>query len=357
MAVVYKSLSTMADILAAAKKKDGDGIGSYGGALKNSERVPTGLFPFDIALGGGFPRGQCSIVYGPESSGKTNCVLLAIANHQKMWPDKTNVFFDVEYSFDPAWAKLLGVDTDKLIVIKPSFAEQVVDLAEAFLLAEGCGIVAIDSLAALVTANEASSSAEKANVGGASLITGKLARKTTLAMGEAEKMGRLPTLIYINQTRFKVGVMFGDPETMPGGNAPRFQATLWIRVYGKNVIDSKISQVMPIAKEVTFVVKKYKTPILAVSGKYEMVTIPHDGLGIGETDDFTTIQEYLKSFGMFFKGEKDKGWVILGDPYSTIQEFKDRVYQDKKFGYEVRDAVISKLLADNTLMMNNGEVE
>jgi recombination protein RecA len=355
MAIDKKKLSTIKDMVSASQKEMGKDVASYGGKLIEASRIPTGLFPFDLATGGGFPRGKVTIIYGPESSNKTNMALLAVANHQHLYPDKTCIFIDVERSFNPDWAAALGVDIDKLVVAVPSFAEQVVDMVESFLYAEDCGIVIIDSLAAMVTTSEANSSADKAVVGGAGLVIGKLVRKTTLALGEAEKAGRQPTLIYINQTRYKIGVMFGDPETMPGGNAPRFQAALWVRVYGKNVTDSKISKIMPIAKDVTFSIKKHKVPILAASGKYTMVTVPHKDYRIGDTEDFNTISSYLKSFGMFHKGEKDKGWVILGQKYDTIQAFEDMLYKDRWFGNEVRSSIIDKLLSDNTLMLGGDE--
>jgi recombination protein RecA len=352
-----KNTTSAAALLQAFQKEHGDSIGSFGGNLVDSDRVPTGMFPLDLALGGGFPRGKCSIIFGPESSGKTNLALLAIAQHQLLWPDKTCIFFDVEGSFDPVWARALGVNTDKLIVIRPSYAEQLVDMAESVLYTEDCGIVVIDSLAALVTTQELESSAEKANVGGTGLVTGKLVRKTTLALSEAEKAGRKPTLIYINQIRHKIGVMYGNPETQPGGNAPQFQAAIRLRVYGKNEMDSKVSSVMPIKKVTTFAISKWKAPILAASGKFEMVTLAHKGMPVGFCDDFNTVSEYLKTFGMFDKGEKGKGWVILGDDYPTIQPFKDKLYGDKKFGADVRAAIIERLLKEGGLLEGGDDAE
>jgi len=349
-----KSTTTAAELLAGFQKDYGESIGNFGGHLIDSTRVPTGMFELDLALAGGFPRGKCTIIYGPESSGKTNIVLLAIAQHQRIWPDKTNIFFDVENSFDPTWARKMGVDVSKLIVIRPSYAEQLVDMAESLLYTEDCGIVAIDSLAALITTQESDSSAEKANVGGSGLVTGKLVRKTTKALGEAEKEGRQPTLIYINQIRHKIGVMFGNPETQPGGNAPQYQAALRLRVYGKNITDPKISSVMPVAKEVTFVVNKHKCPILSAAGKFTMVTLPHGGLKVGQCDDYSTIAEYLKSFGMFEKHEK-KGWVIVGDHYDTQAAFKERFYSDDAFASEIRQAIIERMMKEGKLIEEGGE--
>lgn len=352
--VTKKATVSASDLLQSFQKDYGESIGSFGGALHESDRVPTGMFPLDLALGGGFPRGKCSIIFGPESSGKTNLALLAIAKHQLLWPDKTCIFFDVEGSFDPVWARALGVDTDRLIVIRPSHAEQLVDMAESVLYTEDCGIVVIDSLAALVTTQELESSAEKANVGGAGLVTGKLVRKTSLALSEAEKAGRQPTLIYINQIRMKIGVMFGNPETQPGGNAPQFQASIRLRVYGKNEIDSKVSTVMPVRKKTTFAISKWKAPILAASGQFDMVTLPHNGMPAGFCDDFNTVAEYLKTFGMFEKGPKQKGWVILGEEYPTIAPFKTKLYGDKKFGAEVRSAIIERLMKEGGLLDEGG---
>ena len=349
-----KATTSAADLLAGFQKDYGESIGSFGGHLTNTDRIPTGMFELDLALGGGFPRGKCSIVYGPESSGKTNLVLLAIAKHQMLWPNQTNVFFDVENSFDPAWARALGVNTDKLIVIRPSYAEQLVDMCESLLYTDDCGLVVVDSLAALVTTQESESSAEKANVGGTGLVTGKLVRKTTKALGEAEKAGRFPSLIYINQIRHKIGVMFGNPETTPGGNAPNYQAAIKLRVYGKNVMDSKVSSVMPVAKETTFVVNKWKCPILSASGKFTMVTHPHNGLRVGQSDDVNTVAEYLKAFGQFEKGEKGKGWVIAGEYYDTQAAFKERFYSDEKFGNQIRRMIIDRMLSEGGLLEEGG---
>ena len=136
-----------ADLLQAFQADYGEEVGDFGGAFVNADRIPTGMFPLDLALAGGFPRGRCSIIYGPESSAKTSTALLAVAHHQKLWPKLTCAFFDVENSFDPAWAKLLGVDTTQLIVIRPDYGEQLVDMVEAILLAEDCGLARTRAIA------------------------------------------------------------------------------------------------------------------------------------------------------------------------------------------------------------------
>ena len=338
------------EVLAATKKDYGANVGHFGDLVVQSDRIPTGIFPFDLAIGGGFPRGRLSIIYGQESSNKTNLALKAIASHQALWPKETCIFFDIENSFNGEWAARLGVQVDKLLVLKPDYAEQAVDMVESFIQAEDCGLVVLDSIAALVTTLEAESSADKAVVGGNSIVVGKLVRKATLGFNQANKEGRSPSLICINQTRFKVAVMFGDPETMPGGNAPIFASQLTIRVYGKNVIDTKVSKVMPMSKNVTFQVKKWKVPIVAANGTFEMVTYGHEGLLPGDANDWNTVSQYLKDYGLLVKKEKGQGWLLDGEEYATLQVLRDRLIEDKPFGMKTRQAIVE-------LTMGGGVVE
>jgi recombination protein RecA len=262
-----------------------------------------------------------------------------------LWPEMTNVYIAIE-PFDQTWAKKLGVDTDKLIVMYPAFAEEVVDMAADFIASEDTGIVAIDSLAAMITTAEAEKSAEKNSPGVQGLVTGKLVRKTLHAMAAAQKQDRMPTLLYINQIRHKIGVMFGDPETLPGGNAPLFQAQLRLRVWSKAIKDPKISEVYPVRREVHFIMKKAKVGLLADNGKFEMVTHPHGGLNIGEVADFATIIEHLKHIGSFTKATKGTGYEIIGEHYPTIQAFKEYWYTNRKWALNIRQAIISNALEE-----------
>lgn len=348
------SESSVEGLLARFKKDLGDEIGSFGGSLVQSMRLPTGLFELDLAIGGGFPRGKCSIIYGPESSTKTTVALLAIAINQIVYPDEINVFVDVEHEFNREWAKKLGVDVDKLVVLQPDYAEQAVDMIESFLLADNCGIVVLDSIAALVGTAELNKSAEDAIVGGVSLLMGKLYRRTVAALRQAEKAGRYPSLFYINQVTTKIGVQFGDPETTSGGKKPGFQSALTLRVYGKSEFDKKISEVMPVAKLVSFVVKKFKVPIMAASGKYVMVTVAHKGLKVGQSDDAATIRDYLIEFGEWEK-EKKGGYTVLGEFFATQKAFGEKYYGDAKYGQKLRKHVMEKIKANSELMEPAGD--
>lgn len=333
----------IAALLAKAQKDKGKSIGSFGGTYLDAGRIPTGLFEFDMAVGGGIPRGMCTIIFGPESSNKTNMALKAIAANQWLRPEEKNVFIAIE-PFDPKWAARMGVDVDKLAVLYPSYAEEAADMAEMFLYGQDCGIVTVDSLAAMITTQEAEKSAESSNPGSSARAVTAMSKKTNLALRNAQKEGRYPTLIFINQNRFKIGVMHGDPESMPGGQAVRFQVQLWVRVYGKNVKDNSIAGDMPIAKEVSFVVKKHKVPITSANGKYTMVTHPHGNFGVGDTDDVNSVLTYLENLGQFEKLKNT--YSIGGIEYPTIKAFKELFNSNKKFAQDIKQGVIDAVLGD-----------
>lgn len=345
------------DVLKHINKTYGDNVASEGVELIDERRLPTGVFPFDMATGGGFPEGRVSLVYGPESSLKTTIVLLAIAHNQKFHPERTNVFIDVECSYNPEWGAALGVDNEKLIYSRPDYAEQVVDIAEAFLYAEDIGIVAVDSLGALITANEVDSSAEKAVVGGAGLVVGRLYRKVTLALGRGVKEGRMPTFIAINQIRFKIGVMYGDPETMPGGVAFKFASSLTVRMYGKDELDKKVNAVLPAWKYCSGIIKKWKVPVVARSFEFKLATMPMPmyNLDIGQTDDWNTILAYLKEYGMVYGNGKN--WVLHDKEYGTLKEIRALISANPEYGNAVRQELIEKAQEENNPLTKADEEE
>lgn len=349
--VTYDVNKALADL----HKDYGLTVADYGGKPLYAERIPTGMFEFDLATGGGFPRGRVSIVYGPESSNKTNLVLLAIAQHQKKWPDLTNAFIDVENSLDRDWAMKLGVNMDKVLYVRPSYAEQAIDVMEKLFGASDIGIVALDSLAAMSLAQEQENSAEKGLVGAQGLIGNRLFRRLGQALMDAEKEDRHPTFLVINQVRSKVGIVYGNPETRPGGKGQDFASNLTVRVSGKNVMDPKVNKAMPVRKETTFTIIKNKVPIFAINGKFELVTYPHGGLTVGQCDDVGTIQAYLEEWGEWKKDKK--GWEIIGEVYPTQKAFQERFYGDLEFGDQVRQSVVAKIMSDNNLLMSGDGVD
>lgn len=334
---------TAAEMLETFKTDMGEKIGNFGGSVVDVVRIPFGIFELDLATGGGIPKGANTQIYGIESSGKTNLCYMLVANHQRMWPDEICAMVDLEHGFDPKWAKKFGVNTDKLIVLRPEYAEQAIDMIESLMYAEDIGLIIMDSIAALVTTQELESSAEKANVGTTGLAMGKLVRKTTTAFTVAEKSDRYPTLVYINQTRQKIGVMYGSPETTSGGNAHKFQASMIIAVYGSNVVDDKVSKVLPIAKHIRFQIKKWKVPIYSQGGEIDVAMIPHKGLRVGQSDDFSVIKEFLEERGEWEKTKK--GYRMLDVEYPTMKEARAAI-TNTPLGYELREALINDLLKE-----------
>lgn len=348
-------MSNSAEIIKKMKKDYGESVAKRGSdEYVDTPRLPTGIFPFDLASGGGFPMGRVSIVFGPESAGKTNVVLKAIGQGQKIYPHMQAVFVDAEHAFDPLWARMLGVDTDRLIVIHPEYAEQAVDMIEAFLYASDVFCVALDSIAALSTQNEIESSAEKAAVGGASLIIGKLFKKATVSFNRMRNSGQMPpAFIGINQIRHKIGQMFGDPETMPGGNAIKFASSFTVRVYGKNLMDKKLHPVLPVYKETSIIIRKWKMPINATTAVYNMQMIPAGGKEPGHVEDWPTLKAYLTELDYLGKAEKG-GWSLFGETYPTLDAVRTSLYGDPETLLEAQTQIIQECLAKGS--MDSGEV-
>src|SRR5438552_10245864 len=184
------------------------------------ESIPTGSIALDIALGvGGVPRGRCIEVFGPESSGKTTVVQHVIAEAQRM--GGTCAIIDAEHALDPAYARRLGVDVDNLFISQPDSAEQALEIAEALVRSAAFDVVAIDSVAALVPRAELEGEMGDTHVGLQARLMSQALRKLTGAISRSHT-----SLIFPNQLREKVGVMFGNPEVTPGGRALKFYASV-----------------------------------------------------------------------------------------------------------------------------------
>ena len=316
-----------------------------------TDRIPTGWFPFDLATGGGFPMGGVSVVFGPEASCKTSVALRAIAMCQQLKPHLKCVFLDLEGTYDAKWGEQLGVDNDKLVYSLPDYAEQAVDITVALLQAEDIGMIVIDSLAAMSGENEVTSSAEKASVGQSGLIISKFYRKLTMVVNHAKKEGRFPLVLAINQIRHKVGVMYGSPETQPGGFAFKFASKLTVRLYGKDEEDPKLSTAIPVYKLIQGEVRKWKVPICAKSFKLKMATVDiPDKLVQGHVDSWNTISTYLKQFGWLHKPKKSGPWVLFDDEYKTLDLLRYRLSVENDYRDEIESQIIQQALQPSEVM-------
>src|SRR5881296_3471934 len=186
--------------------------------------IPTGAISFDAALGvGGFPRGRVVEVFGPESSGKTTITLQVIAEAQKA--GGLAAFVDAEHALDPIYAKKLGVDTDNLLVSQPDNGEQALEIAEMLIRSGAIDVVVVDSVAALVPKAEIEGEMGEAQMGLQARLMSQALRKLTAIVSKSRT-----TLLFINQIREKIGVMFGNPETTTGGRALKFYASIRIDI-------------------------------------------------------------------------------------------------------------------------------
>ncbi len=199
-------------------------MGEESAARLAVEAIPTGSLAIDMALGvGGVPRGRVVEVYGPEASGKTTLTLQVIANAQKA--GGIAAFVDAEHALDPDYAKLLGVDMEHLLIHQPDSAEQALDVVEALVRSNALDIIVVDSVAALVPREEVEGEMGDQTIGLQARLMSRALRKLTAAISKSRT-----TVIFINQIRMKIGVMFGSPETTPGGRALKFYSAVRIEI-------------------------------------------------------------------------------------------------------------------------------
>ncbi|HVW01288.1 MAG TPA: recombinase RecA [Planctomycetaceae bacterium] len=186
--------------------------------------IPTGALSLDLAMGGnGFPRGRIIELFGPESSGKTTLALHVIANAQRA--GGVAAFIDAEHALDPSWAKRLGVNLEELLVSQPSYGEEALQIAEMLIKSNAVDCIVVDSVAALVPKSELDGEIGDTHVGLQARMMSQAMRKLTGAIAKSKT-----TVIFINQIREKIGVMFGSPETTPGGRALKFYSSCRVDV-------------------------------------------------------------------------------------------------------------------------------
>ncbi len=188
------------------------------------EVIKTGILPLDVALGvGGLPRGRIIEIFGPESSGKTTLSLSLIAEAQKA--GGVAAFIDAEHALDPAWAKLLGVKLEDLLISQPDTGEQALEITEALIRSGGVDLLVVDSVAALVPRAEIEGEMGDAQMGLQARLMSQALRKLTGILSKSKT-----TIIFTNQLRLKIGIMFGNPETTPGGLALKFYCSIRLDV-------------------------------------------------------------------------------------------------------------------------------
>jgi recombination protein RecA len=261
-----------------------------------------------------------TLLYGAESSGKTLLASCLVREFQNRWPDYKCVLIEPEGTYDTEFAERCGVDVKNLTILKPDYCEQASDLLYSFLSADDCGLVVLDSIASLSGMAEIAKSAEDVIVAGSSQTVNRMLRKASVALRVAERGGRPTTFLAINQPRMKAGVVFGNPETLPGGQQQHFACSLKVRIRGAGEkVISETGRSEPALIDVDGTIMKHKVRIATKKFKYSMVLFEHSGMKAGRCSDFGTFKEYASDLGLMVKSKN--GWELADPDTGSVETF------------------------------------
>lgn len=291
--------------------------------IGNIETIPSGSISLDIALGGGLPKGRVIEIYGPESSGKTTLTLHAIAAVQRA--GGTAAFIDAEHALDPGYAKRIGVDIDNLLLSQPDNGEQALEITETLVRSNAVDLIVVDSVAALVPRAEIEGDMGDSLPGLQARLMSQALRKLTAVISRSKG-----TVIFINQIRMKIGVMFGNPETTTGGNALKFYSS--VRMDIRRIGQIKQGDVVVGNRTRVKVVKNKVAPPFRQA---EFDIMYDEGISVpGDVIDLATTHNVVEKAGAWFsyKGEK-----IGQGREAAKQYFKDNP--------KVMDDVVKAVLA------------
>ncbi|MFP4177977.1 MAG: recombinase RecA [Acholeplasmataceae bacterium] len=289
-------------------------------ADRHVEAIPTGSLGLDIALGiGGYPKGRIIEIYGPESSGKTTLALHAIAEVQKQ--GGYVAFIDAEHALDTQYARKLGIDIDELILSQPDTGEQALEIAEALIRSGSIDTLVVDSVAALVPEAEINGEMGASHVGLQARLMSQAMRKLSGAISKTNS-----TAIFINQIREKVGVMFGNPETTPGGRALKFYSTVRLEIRRGEQIKSATDIIGNRAN-----IKVVKNKVAPPFKRASVDIIYGEGISrSGELVDLATELDLIQKSGSWFAYEGEK----IGQGRENAKQFLvdhpeifDRIYR------------------------------
>ena len=282
-------------------------LGEEGALVKDVAVIPTGSLSLDLALGlGGIPRGRVIEIYGPESSGKTTLALHVVAEAQKM--GGSAAFIDAEHALDVSYARNLGVKTDELLISQPDSGEQALEICEVLVRSGAVDVVVVDSVAALVPRAEIEGDMGDSHMGLQARLMSQALRKLTSSINRSRT-----AVIFINQIRMKIGVMFGNPETTPGGNALKFYATMRMDIRRIGAIKEG-DQVKGNRTRVKIVKNKMAPPFREV--EFDIMF----GEGISREGDLLDLgveQGVIDKSGAWFSYKKDR----LGQGRENVKTF------------------------------------
>lgn len=314
------------EALSHIEKQFGKGaIMRLGDAAKmNIEVIPTGILSLDVALGvGGVPRGRIIEIYGPESSGKTTIALHIVAEAQKM--GGTAAFIDAEHALDPQYAGKLGVDINELLIAQPDMGEQALEITEALVRSNSVDIIVVDSVAALVPRAELEGEMGDSHMGVQARLMSQALRKLTGIVGKTKT-----TVIFINQIREKIGIVYGNPETTTGGRALKFYSSVRIEIRKSDVIKSG-SEIVGNRTKAKIVKNKVAPPFKVA----EFDVIYGEGASrVGSLLDIAADQDVIHKSGSWFSYKEERIGQGRENAKTYLKEHPD-VYK------EVEEAVMT----------------
>lgn len=301
------------------------------------EAIPTGSLSLDIALGiGGIPRGRITEIYGPESSGKTTICQHIVAEAQKL--GGTAAFIDMEHALDPSYAAKCGVNVDNLLISQPDTGEQALEITETLVRSGAVDIVVVDSVAALVPRAEIEGDMGDASMGMQARLMSQALRKLSGAINQTKT-----AVVFTNQLRQKIGVMFGNPETTPGGLALKFYAS--IRLDTRRIQSIKVGAEITGNRTRVRVVKNKVAPPFRTA---EFDIMYNEGISkVGDIIDLATQLEIITKRGAFFS----YGDVRLGQGRENAKEF---LHQNPELANEIELAVRERALGGDLPMPVGG---
>lgn len=351
----------IADLVAKINAKYGSGIIMRASQAKALDipRIETDIFSIDVNTGGGIPIGRITGIFGPKSGGKTSLALRIIASAQgycreclvKMVNGKcpkcaksngfNTVYVDAEGTWTNEWSAAMGVNCDNVYVFRAEYAEQVLDVADSFLRSGDCDLLVIDTIAALTPMVEVEESAEKQQMGIFARLINKLYRKMISAINEPSlNVSNRPTILVLNQTRERIGMIYGDPMTRPGGKGQEFASTVDIKMRNAKYILNADKQAVSVIMR--FIIDKNKSAPPRGEGEFILHLREHDKYKAGEIDDKEVVWKSACKYGVVSKEGND--WKCLNKCFRVKSDVEEMFLGDVDFYDGVRKALLDILL-------------
>ncbi len=334
-------LKMLEDTISSIEKTYGKGaIMKLGdGVINKVESIPTGSISLDYALGiGGVPRGRIVEIYGPESSGKTTLCLHIIAEAQKK--GGLAAFIDAEHAMDVNYAKRLKVDTKNLLLSQPDYGEQALEIVDTLVRSNALDVIVIDSVAALVPRAEIEGEMGDPQMAVQARLMSQALRKLAGAISKSKTC-----VIFTNQLRMKIGIMFGNPETTTGGNALKFYASVRLDIRriaaikdGQNIVGNRTK------------VKIVKSKVAPPFKEVEFDILYNDGISkVGDLIDLASQMDIVKKSGAWFTYDEDR--------YQGREQFRQKVIENEKLMNKLEREVMSKLGMEMEEIQKAKEIE